>query len=201
MKKKALEMMLERIPPHPAPKPELEQYNTPAKIAADVLYLAHSMGDISGRKVVDLGCGSGIFAIGAALLGAEEAVGIDIDERAIEVAKRASEELNVKTRFLVSDVTDFGEKAHCVLQNPPFGAQRKHADRPFIRKALDISSVVYSLHLTQTRNFVEKEAERNGADVTYRKTYEFEIRYTFEFHSKEKERFDVTLFRMEKTVG
>ncbi|UCF09288.1 MAG: 50S ribosomal protein L11 methyltransferase [Thermoplasmata archaeon] len=191
-------MILERIPLHPEPKPELEQYTTPTRIAADVLYFAHSMGDIQGRKVVDLGCGTGIFAIGAALLGAEEAVGIDIDERAIEAAKRASEELNVKARFLVSNVMDFEEKGHCVLQNPPFGAQKKHADRPFIRKALEISSVVYSLHLTQTRDFVEREAERNGAEVTHRKTYEFEIGYTFEFHSKEKESFDVTLFRMEK---
>ncbi len=35
-----------------------------------------------GRRVLDLGCGSGILAIAALLLGAEKAVGVDIDEKA-----------------------------------------------------------------------------------------------------------------------
>ena len=35
-----------------------------------------------GQTVLDLGCGSGILAIGALLLGAEKAVGVDIDEKA-----------------------------------------------------------------------------------------------------------------------
>ncbi len=35
-----------------------------------------------GRRVLDLGCGSGILAIGALLLGADRAVGVDIDDKA-----------------------------------------------------------------------------------------------------------------------
>ncbi|MGM9521053.1 MAG: 50S ribosomal protein L11 methyltransferase [Oscillospiraceae bacterium] len=38
--------------------------------------------DLSGKNVLDLGCGSGILAIAALLLGAESAVGCDIDEKA-----------------------------------------------------------------------------------------------------------------------
>ncbi len=38
-----------------------------------------------GDAVLDLGCGSGILAIGALLLGAERAVGCDIDEKAPDV--------------------------------------------------------------------------------------------------------------------
>ncbi len=38
-----------------------------------------------GRTVLDLGCGSGILAIGALLLGARRAVGVDIDDKAPKV--------------------------------------------------------------------------------------------------------------------
>ena len=53
-KKRQLEMALQDIPPHKSPKIDLEQYSTPSTIAADVLWNAHSIGDIDGLKVVDL---------------------------------------------------------------------------------------------------------------------------------------------------
>lgn len=49
--------------------------------------------DLTAKTVVDFGCGSGILAIGALLLGAERAVGIDIDKQAL-LASRANAERN-----------------------------------------------------------------------------------------------------------
>ena len=43
--------------------------------------------DVCNCSVLDIGCGSGILAIGALLLGAASALGIDIDETAVKVAK------------------------------------------------------------------------------------------------------------------
>lgn len=40
----------------------------------------------AGGKVLDLGCGSGILAIAALCLGAQSAVGVDIDPKAVDVA-------------------------------------------------------------------------------------------------------------------
>ena len=40
----------------------------------------------SGKRVLDLGCGSGILSIGALVLGCKEAVGCDIDPKAPDVA-------------------------------------------------------------------------------------------------------------------
>lgn len=196
MKKKKLEMVLQKIPQHPDPKPSLEQYNTPAKIAADVLFLAHSLDDIKDKKVVDLGCGTGVFAIGAKLLGGKEVTGVDIDKRAIEIASEIARKLDCKVEFRISEIKDFNKKCDTVLQNPPFGAQKKHADMPFLEKALDISKVVYSLHLTRTKDFIERKVEKLGASITHRMNYDFEIRHTFKFHKKEKELFDVMMFRI-----
>ncbi|MEE0741630.1 MAG: 50S ribosomal protein L11 methyltransferase [Emergencia sp.] len=40
-----------------------------------------------GHKVLDVGCGSGILSIAAAMLGAEDVLGVDIDPVAVEVAE------------------------------------------------------------------------------------------------------------------
>jgi ribosomal protein L11 methyltransferase len=43
--------------------------------------------DLSGKRVLDIGCGSGILGLCALLLGAESAVGVDIDPYAVRTAK------------------------------------------------------------------------------------------------------------------
>ncbi|AYC34495.1 50S ribosomal protein L11 methyltransferase [Pseudomonas cavernae] len=43
--------------------------------------------DLNGRTVIDFGCGSGILAIAALLLGAQQAVGTDIDPQALEASR------------------------------------------------------------------------------------------------------------------
>lgn len=201
MKKKALDMALSQIPAHTSPKPQLEQYITPVNIASDVLFLAHSLGDIEDKSVIDLGCGTGIFAIGAKLLGARNVIGIDVDDQAIQIARNTAKKLEIDVDFHVCEINDFKKDCDTVLQNPPFGAQKRHADRPFITKALDISNVVYSLHLTKTQRFIEKEAQRLNAMVTHTQNYKFEIKHTFDFHTNEKKFFDVMIFRIERNRG
>ncbi len=196
MKKKALEMALSKIPPHSSPAPRLEQYSTPANIASDVLFFAHAQDDIKNKKVVDLGCGTGIFAIGAKLLGAGEVIGIDIDYKALLIAQENAKKLKVEVDFRVCEIKDFKSECDTVIQNPPFGAQQKHADRPFLRTALTISKVVYSLHLAKTMGFIEKEAKKFNAEITHKLTYKFEIKHMFEFHSSQKKYYDVMMFRI-----
>jgi len=43
--------------------------------------------DLRGHQVIDFGCGSGILAIAALLLGAEQAIGTDIDPQALEASR------------------------------------------------------------------------------------------------------------------
>ena len=86
MKLRRLEMELQRLAGFTRPRAALEQYQTPAPLAARLLYHALMKGDIGGKRVCDLGSGTGILAIGAALLGAESVTGIEADARAVEVA-------------------------------------------------------------------------------------------------------------------
>lgn len=61
-----------------------------------------------GDTFLDIGCGSGILAIAALLLGAKSAVGVDIDETAVKTARENAELNNVSHRFevLCGDLTD-----------------------------------------------------------------------------------------------
>lgn len=47
---------------------------------------------VEGKRVLDMGTGSGILSIGALLLGAEQAVGVDIDSVAVRTAGENAEE-------------------------------------------------------------------------------------------------------------
>ena len=113
-KKKHLEMILEKVPNHPNPKVGLEQYSTPATIAADLLWNAYGLGDIDNMSVLDLGCGTGIFAIASSLMGASYSLGVDIDDESIALAKitqnNISEQYDVdvsNTNFIVGDINSF----------------------------------------------------------------------------------------------
>lgn len=48
-----------------------------------------------GEKLLDMGCGSGILSIGAILLGAENAVAVDIEENAVAAAVENSAKNNI----------------------------------------------------------------------------------------------------------
>lgn len=52
-----------------------------------------------GARVLDVGCGSGVLSIAAALLGASDALGIDIDPTAVEVAEENGRKNGVQSRL------------------------------------------------------------------------------------------------------
>lgn len=62
----------------------------------------------NGTKMLDIGTGSGILAIAAALLGADSAIGVDIDAQSVKTARENAEINNVKDKcqFIVGDLAD-----------------------------------------------------------------------------------------------
>jgi putative methylase len=193
MKKNELERALQTIPPLSRPKSGLEQYSTPAEVAADILFLAYSRGDIQEKTVLDLGCGNGIFSIGAALLGARDVVGVDVDREALAEAGRNARSLGVEVRFLEQDIRSLAIKGDTVIQNPPFGSQRRGADRPFLEAAMRSGRVVYSLHNEETLPFLRGMVESLGGKVLLQKSYKFVIPHMFAFHSKSKKHIEVVM--------
>ncbi len=193
IKKKDLEIKLESVPAHPDPKANLEQYSTPSTIASDILFRAYSNTHIKGKKIADLGCGTGIFSIGSGYLGADSIEAIDIDEKVVKVAKKEVEEwsLSEVINFKVEDVREFETKVDTVIMNPPFGSQKRGADLPFLKKAFEISKVVYTIHNAKTREFLENFIKEREHSLFWEKKYMFEIGNVFEFHENERKSFEV----------
>src|SRR3989442_999906 len=192
-----LERILESLDPLPNPAPSAEQYPTPAGIAAEVAYLAHAKGDIQGRSVVDLGCGNGVLAIAAKLLGAGPVAGMDSDPLAVEVAQRNAERAQVDVAWRLADVRAIHETFDTVLMNPPFGSQKRHADRPFLDAALASGRVVYTFLNAKAEAYVRHRIESAAGTITDRLAYAFPIPHTFAFHRDELRRIDVVLYRLE----
>lgn len=203
-RKKHLEMRLQSIPSHPKPKVNLEQYTTPSIIASDLVWNAFSLGDIDGKNIFDLGCGTGIFTIASALMGANLAVGVDIDADSISLANEVSSGLNVdNVKFIRKDIADFdcSYEVNTVFQNPPFGSQRKAdkgQDLKFVKKAIELKSdVLYSFHMASAEEFLIDYYNKNGLDITYIFRYSFPIPKIYDFHTKENQNVNVIVLRAE----
>ena len=197
MRKAQLERILQSLEAVPSPRPDLEQYATPAGIAAEVVYIAHGKGDVAGRRVLDAGCGNGVLAIAARLLGAAEVVGVDIDPMAVQVAERNGRRAKADVEWRHADVSSLEGPFDTVLMNPPFGSQKKHADLPFLDKALGLGRVVYSFHNGVTEEFVRRRAESRGARVTDSLEYAFPLPRSFRFHRQDVKTIPVVLLRFE----
>ncbi|MGA7861389.1 MAG: methyltransferase, partial [Thermoplasmata archaeon] len=161
----------------------------------DLLYEAFARGDLEGRTVLDLGSGTGRLAIGAALLGAREMVGVERDSEASRMAQANAERAGVECVWVVGDVADYDRPAETVLMNPPFGAQRKHADAPFWNRAFALAErAIYAFSLAESRTFIARQALARAARIETTRPVRWELPATFPHHRKPRVPLSVDLW-------
>ncbi len=188
------------------PRAPLEQYHTPPDLAAHIVHVADLRGDIEDRTVLDLGCGTGMLALGASLRGPKLVAGLDIDPAPLSTARENERRVGAMTDVAwvrgdatVPPFTSHGSTPVTVLMNPPFGAQsgNEGADRAFLETASELSTVSYSVHNAGSESFVESFAADNGGTVTDAFAAEFELPRQFEHHASESRSIDTEVFRIE----
>jgi putative methylase len=178
------------VPDHP--RPDLEQVATPAEAAVDLLLAAVRWDRLDGRSVLDLGSGTGRLAIGAALLGAHPVVGVEIDPHLVDVAEASAEAAGVDVEFLAGDVETLDRTAEVVVMNPPFGAQRRHADRPFWDAALRLARrSVHAYALADSRTFIARRVVERRAHVLETQPVPWVLPRTFPHHTRRSVRLPV----------
>jgi len=185
------------------PRVDLEQYRTPPEMAAHLVHTADLHGDIEGRTVLDLGCGTGMLALAAALRGPRRVVGVDIDADALATARtnRARVAAATSVAWVRGDATTpplCPDGPTTVLMNPPFGAQsgNEHADRSFLQSASDLADVSYSVHNEGSQSFVESFVADTGGTVTHAFRASMELSHQFDFHDAASETVETEVFRI-----
>jgi len=199
IKLKHLEILLSQLMPHPKPKLKLEEYTIDSKSATRMLYIAEYVNrDICNKHVIDLGCGTGRLAIGAALLGAAQVVGVDIDKENVTVARKNATEAKADIEYIVGDIEAIHGPFDTTLTNPPFGSWNKGADISFLKKAMETSRIVYSLHkrTESNRRFLSQKITSFGGNVDSIHELEIIIPHTFKFHRKKSQNVKVDLYRI-----
>jgi len=85
----------------------------------DSLLLLESVKEIKGKKVLEVGCGSGIISI--ILAKQNDVTAVDINEEAVEATKKNAEMNNVHLKCFQSDLfSDISDTFDIILFNPPY---------------------------------------------------------------------------------
>ena len=202
--KSGLAIVLSKLEGFFEPKVRQEQYLMDSEVGASMLWNAYLLGDVEGKVIADLGCGTGILGIGALLLGARKVIFVDSDEKALETAKSnilkvESEDYSLgKTEFICKDIGELELKADVVLQNPPFGTKVRHNDVFFLENALKTAPIVYSFHKSETKGFLERFSSKKNAKITHIWDFKFPLKATFSFHQRQIHRINVSCLRFEQ---
>ncbi|MDR0460401.1 MAG: METTL5 family protein [Nitrososphaerota archaeon] len=220
-----LERFLSTVQVNPEPKVNLEQYTTSEHIAATMLYIAaYTNNDITCKRVLDLGCGTGRLGLGAAFLGAETVLGIDVDRGVLKIAKVNTQKTNLSSKidWVNGDISVVNGCFDTVLQNPPFGVQSRNADRAFLVKALASGKMIYSLHNhpivdkrlismlkssgagglfeVQPSVFLKRFIEQHGGVIRAVYATLMSIPKMFGFHTKVRHDFVIDLYVIERKI-
>jgi len=194
--KRQLEIQLGKLKILQTPQLRLEQYPVSAKVAAELLFMAgFEHQDLQG-ETIDLGTGTGRLAIGAAMMGSKQVVGVDIDERSITLARENAIAAGVRVKWVVSDIKEVVGAYDTVIMNPPYGTRSPHVDVQFLERAFELAPVSYSIHKSSTRKFLRRVIERKNRRIDEMRSMSLDIPHLFPFHQKKWEKIDVDLYRI-----
>lgn len=189
---KDLEIMLQGLHGFSKPKLYLEQYTTPPHLAASIVWLSFMRGEL--ERVVDVGCGPGVFAIAAAMLGSS-VVCMDIDEDAVKDCLNNSTQLSIDA--VVMDALRPGIRdnyATACFINPPFGIwSRQGLDTDMVKAALGFCKVIYSIHKRSSTAIVLR---KTGGEAVGRST--LVLPHTYPHHDKYRHDVEVIIIRTER---
>ena len=201
MKLKNIISDLESLETFSSPKDYLEQYQTPPSVAGEMIHYISNNYNLNNYSIADLGCGTGILGISAALCGCKNVFLFDIDEEALDIAKNNIEKLELEDNIQIIQM-DVNQLRNCnklnkyfdlVITNPPFGIRSENgADIEFLKTASYIcNNTIFSLHKFSTINFLKKFYNKKGINDIKSFKIEYNLPKTYKFQKKKEKNIDV----------
>lgn len=102
----------------------------------------------AGKRVLDLCCNTGGFAVYAAARGASEVVGVDIDDAVLEIARGNARLNDVRPRFVQADIFPWlreaaakGDAYDVVILDPAKMTRDREQVIPALKKYLDMNKL------------------------------------------------------------
>ena len=194
--KRQLEIKLSKLKILETPTLRLEQYPVSPEAAAELLYMAGFEHDDLEGRIIDLGTGTGRLAIGAALMSPAHVVGVDVDARALELARENAKTAGVKVKWVQSTIDELDGTYDTVIMNPPYGTRTAHADTRFLDKAFQLASITYSIHKTSTRTFIGRYINKSRRRIAETRSISMKIPHLFSFHARRWKSIEVDLCRI-----
>jgi 23S rRNA (cytosine1962-C5)-methyltransferase len=103
---------------------------------------------VAGKRVLDLCCNTGGFGVYAAVRGASEVVGVDIDNDVLEIARGNARLNDVRPRFVQADIFPWlrdaaanGERFDVVILDPAKMTRDREQVIPALKKYLDMNKL------------------------------------------------------------
>ena len=182
------------------PKISLEQYSLPNDLIAFLLILTQK--DLYHKKVVDFGCGTGRFSLPIKKFFCDRVLGVDSDPTVINQLQATMKSLGMRIDILNSFIeflepSNWSSIFETTIMNPPFGTQRRGIDQVFLKKALEFSDTVLSIHKSnqESRKIWKRNASLYSKEMEVLATIDFPLEKTFFFHRDEKRDVKIDLIR------
>ena len=201
MKLKNIISELESLETFSSPKDYLEQYQTPPSVAGEMIHYISNNYNLNNYSIADLGCGTGILGISAALCGCKNVFFFFFYEEALDIAKNNIEKLELEDNIQIIQM-DVNQLRNCnklnkyfdlVITNPPFGIRSENgADIEFLKTASYIcNNTIFSLHKFSTINFLKKFYNKKGINDIKSFKIEYNLPKTYKFQKKKEKNIDV----------
>ena len=83
------------------------------------------------------------------------------------------------------------------ISNPPFGVHQHGIDLVFLKQAMAVSDIIYSIHASneQSRVFLQQQIEKTGWIITERVNLNLILKHTYDFHTKKQKKIQTDVIR------
>ena len=95
-------------------------------------------------------------------------------------------ENNLDINWISMAVENIDESYDTIIMNPPFGSQRPGADAIFLEKALELASNIWTIHMSETKDFIQKLVKANSGEIISAYEFDFLLNKTMPFHTRDK---------------